>query len=157
MRGIRGAAAFFLGLGVAILLSGCKPEIKVIYSERIALLPDASGLLVKEIRADAEGRTFLAIVETRGNAHRERVSVPMGPVPDVKFHSELRGDTVFLFHTVPAMETGLNSVSLAAGAFPIRCVLLSDARWLATGTEEGSAIFYAPDKWKAYLDLTRKK
>jgi hypothetical protein len=121
------------------------------------LLPDASGLLVKEIRADAEGRTFLAIVETRGEARRERVLAPMGAVPDVKFHSELRGDTVFLFHTVPAMEAVLKSSSLATGAFPIRIVLLSDARWLATGTEEGSAIFYAPDKWKAYLDLTRKK
>ena len=156
MRGIRKVASSILWLGVALLLFGCKPEIKVIYSERIALLPDASGLLVKEIRADAEGRTFLAIVETRGNARRELISAPMGTVPDVKFHSELRGDTLFLFHTVPAMEAGLSSAS-AAGKFPIRCVLLSDARWLATGTEEGNAIFYAPDKWKAYLDLTRKK
>ncbi|MBW8887077.1 MAG: hypothetical protein JF616_04885 [Fibrobacteres bacterium] len=157
MKWHREAAASLLWLGLFLLPNGCKEAMKVIYSERIALLPDATGLLVKEMRADAEGKTFLAIVETRGEARRELVSAPMGDVPEVKFHSEVRGDTVFLFHTIPAMKAGLSPASLAGGGYTIRLLCLDEVRWLATGTEEGSAIFYAPDKWKAYLELSRRR
>jgi hypothetical protein len=145
------------GVLALLLLAGCKEDMKVIYLERIALLPDASGLLEKEVRADAEGKPFLAILESRQGKSRELASIPMEGFADVKFRSALRGDTVLLYHTVPKLEGRVDDSTFRSPAFPIRVVLLSDAKWLATGTEEGNGIFYAPDKWKAYLEMTPRK
>jgi hypothetical protein len=137
-----------------MLVSGCKEGMKVIYLERIALLPDASGLLEKEVRADEKGMPFLAILESRQGKSRELASIPMEGFSDVKFRSGLRGDTILLYHTVPKLEEHVDDSTFHSPSFPIRIVLLNDAKWMATGTEEGNGIFYAPDKWKAYLDMT---
>lgn len=145
------------GVLALLLLAGCKEDMKVIYLERIALLPDASGLLEKEVRADEKGSPFLAILETRQGKSRELASIPMEGFSDVKFRSALRGDTVLLYHTVPKMEARVDDSSFHSPSFPIRVVLLDDSKWLAPGTEEGNGIFYAPDKWKAYLDMTSHK
>jgi hypothetical protein len=145
------------GMLAILLLAGCKEEMKAIYLERIALLPDASGLLEKEVRADAEGKPFLAILESRQGKPRELASIPMDGFSDVKFRSGLRGDTVLLYHTVPKLEGRLDGSSFRSPSFPIRIVLLDDAKWLATGIEEGNGIFYAPDKWKAYLEMSPRK
>ncbi len=139
------------------LIAGCKEGMKVIYVERIAILPDASGLLQKEVRADGQENQFIAILESREGKTRELAVLPMKGKQDVKFRSGYHGDTVFLYHDVPMLQAQIDSATFAASRIPIRVVLLDPARWPATGTEEGNAIFYAPDKWKAYLDMTSPK
>lgn len=130
---------------------------KVIYLERIALMPDASGLLEKEIRSDEKGNSFLAILESQGGKTRELALLPLEGYPDVKFRSGFHGDTILLYHDIPKFEGRIDDSTFASSRFPVRTVLLDPAKWLATGTEEGNGIFYAPDKWKAYLDMTPRK
>ena len=154
MNRIKAAGAGLLALS---LLVGCKEGMKVIYLERIALLPDASGLLEKEVRADEKENQFIAILESRDGKTRELAVLPMNGKQDVKFRSGYHGDTVLLYHDVPKLQDQVDSSTFAASRFPIRTVLLDPAKWLATGTEEGNGIFYAPDKWKAYLEMTLRK
>jgi hypothetical protein len=135
-------------------LSACKEETKVVYSERIALLPDASGLLVKEVRADAQGKQSLALLESRNGAQRELAVLPMQGAGDPRFRFAVRKDTIVLFHAEPAMQAALAG-AVTSAAFPIRFEQVESGRWLTVGTEEGHAIFYAPDKWKAFLELSR--
>jgi hypothetical protein len=146
-----------VGVLALLLIARCKEGMKVIYLERIALLPDASGLLEKEVRADEKGNQFVAILESQNGKIRELAILPMEAGQDVKFRSGFHGDTVLLFHDVPKLQDRIGSSTFAASRFPIRIVLLDPAKWLATGTEEGNGIFYAPDKWKAYLEMTTRK
>ena len=157
MRAAMNRSKLRAGMCALLLAAGCDEGMKVIYRERIALLPDASGLLEKEIRSDAEGKPFLALLETRNGATRDLAVLRMEGYPDVKFRSGLGGDTVLLYHGVSRFQKDLEGTRLGAAGFPVRAVLLDDARWFATGTEEGNAIFYAPAKWKAYLDMNRGK
>lgn len=145
------------GVLALLLIAGCKEGMKVLYLERIALLPDASGLLEKEVRADEKGQPFLAILESRQGKTRELAVLPLEGYPDVKFRSGFHGDTVLLYHDIPKLKHWADSAPFASSRFPIRMVFLDQAKWLATGTEEGSGIFYAPDKWKAYLDMTPRR
>ena len=145
------------GLLALSLIAGCKEGMKVIYLERIALLPDASGLLEKEVRADETGNQFIAILESQNGKARALAVLPMDGNQDVKFRSGFHGDTVLLYHDVPKLQGRISSSTFSASRFPIRVVLLDPAKWLATGIEEGNGIFYAPDKWKAYLEMTARK
>lgn len=140
--------------GALLLLSACKEEKKSIYSERIAILPDASGLLIKEVRADAQGKPLVTFFESHGDMQRELAEAPLAGSGDVKFRFALRKDTVVLYHAEPALQPALAGLALAA-SFPVRFEAVESARWLTVGTQEGDAIFYAPDKWKAFLDLSR--
>lgn len=137
-----------------LLVSGCEEGMKVIYLERIALLPDASGLLEKEVRSDEKGNSFLAILESRDGAKRDLAVLPMVGYQDVKFRSGFHGDTVLLYHDVPRLEERIDASTFASSRFPVRTLLLDQSKWLTVGTEEGNGIFYAPDKWKAYLEMT---
>lgn len=141
----------------ALLAAGCKEETKVLYRERIAILPDASGFLEKEVRADAQKNPILAILESAGGKTRELGVFPLDGEPDAKFRSGFRGDTVLLYPDSPKLEKRMRESGIAPGRFPIRTEFLEQAKWMATGTEEGSAIFFAPDKWKAYLDMSKGK
>jgi hypothetical protein len=137
-------------------LLGCKEGAKLIYSEKIALLPDASGLLVKEVRSLPQGGTELAIVEVVGTRSRDIASFPISDSDDVKFHSGFGHDTVLLYHTRPDLEKSMKVIGPAS--FPVRVASMEPAAWMAYGTEEGSPVFYAPpDKWKAYLEMSKKK
>lgn len=148
------ALALSLGLGLFAGF-GCQEGPKLIYSEKIALLPDASGLLTKEVRSLPQGGTELVIVETVGNRTQEILSFPISESDDVKFRSGFGHDTILLYHTRPDLEKAVKT--LGKPAFPIRIASMEEAAWMAFGMEEGSQILYAPDKWRAYLDLTRKK
>jgi hypothetical protein len=146
------------GLLLASLLAiGCEEEKKVIYSERVAILPDASGLLVKEIRSDAQGKPILSLLVSKGGVEREVTTLAMGGLSDIKFRSTVRGDTLVLFHSAAGLEGRLDTAQFASLGFPVRLVRLDEVHWLTSGTEEGNAIFYAPGKWKAYLELTRRE
>jgi hypothetical protein len=113
--------------------------------------------LVSWHRSDENGNSFRAILESKDGAKREEAFLPMEGYPDVKFRSGFHGDTVLLYHDVPTLEDRIDSSTFASSGFPIRTVLLDQAKWLATGTEEGNGIFYAPDKWKAYFEMTPRK
>jgi hypothetical protein len=149
------AFPFCVGLFIVLVLGGCKEETKVVYSERIAILPDASGLLTKEVRTLPEGKTAIAILESAGKASREIFSVALAGGDDIRFRSTVRNDTILLFHTAPDLDKSIRTVGQPS--FPVRMVHLEGAAWLTKGTEEGNPIFYAPDKWKAFLDLIRKE
>jgi hypothetical protein len=152
-RGILGWAAGCLALAA---LTGCEEGPKVIYSEKIALLPDASGLLVKEVRSLPKGGTELAIVESVGARNRDILSFPISDSDDVKFHSGFGHDTVLLYHTRPDLDKSMKVIGPAS--FPVRVASMEEAAWMAYGTEEGSPVFYAPpDKWKAYLEMSKKR
>lgn len=142
-------------LALPALLS-CEEGAKVIYSEKIALLPDASGLLAKEVRSLPKGGgTELAIVEVVGTRSRDILTFPISESDDVKFHSGFGHDTVLLYHTRPDLEKSMKVVGQAS--FPVRVASMEQAAWMAYGTEEGSPVFYAaPDKWKAYLEMSKK-
>jgi hypothetical protein len=149
-RIVRGLALSF----VFIALSGCEEGPKLIYSEKVALLPDASGLLVKEVRSLPQGGTELAILEEVGTAKREILSFPISESDDVKFRSGFGHDTVLLYHTRPDLEKSMKA--LGKPSFPVRTASMPEAAWMAFGMEEGSPVLYAPDKWRAYLELSRK-
>lgn len=146
-------AAILLVLLPALLASGCKEEQPIIYSERIAILPDRSGLLVKEMRALDKSRNELIIKRTAGESVQELFLVSLAEFEDVKFRFRLSGDTVILAHTQPAFGKAVRVLN--PSGFPIRFETLSPAEWLSTGTLEGDAIFYAEDKWGAFFDMTR--
>jgi hypothetical protein len=57
------------------------------------------------------------------------------------------------------LQTGkrMHETASAPSRFPVRAVLLTQPQWLAPGIEEGNGIFYAPDKWKANLEMSRGK
>ena len=147
----------FPNLALALLLLsallGCD-ETKVVYAERVAILPDASGLIVKEVRSDAAGKGSLVLMETVGDANRDIYALPLDGFDDVKFQSGASGDTVLLFHSNHRLDAGM--VSLGKPTFPIRFRLVTGAEAIGAGTEEGAAIFYAPEKWKAFLEMSRK-
>lgn len=153
MAAILRIPAFAVSLCLLSGLLGCE-ETKVIYSERVAILPDASGLIVKEIRSDAAGKGSLVLLETIGDASREVFALPLDGFEDVKFQSGLIGDTLLLFHSHTRLDADM--VSIAKATFPIRFSFVSGAAAIGAGTEEGAGIFYAPGKWKAYLEMTRK-
>ncbi len=139
------------------LCLGCQAEKKVLYSERVAILPDASGLLLKEIRALEDGRIEMVLLESIGGKNREIFAATFPGSVDVKFRSALSGDTVLLYHTLTGMDTSLPGNPPGAKTYQLRLHQMEKAQWLAAGTEEGSAIFYAPDKWKAYLGMASGK
>lgn len=153
MNRIHRIAACLVMASATISFFACKEEPKVIYAERIGLLPDASGLIVKEIRSDEKGRGQLVLLESIGKQNRDILSAQLAGFDDVKFHSTVRGDTLVLYHTQPRLDTAL--VTIAKPSIPIRFECVSGARFIGTGTEEGATIFYTPAKWKAYLELER--
>jgi hypothetical protein len=135
-------------------LLGCQEGAKLIYSEKVALLPDASGLLAKEVRSLPQGGTELVIVEVVGKRSLDILSFPISDSDDVKFHSGFGHDTILLYHTHPELDKSMKV--LGKPAFPVRTASMAEAAWMAYGMEEGSPVLYAPDKWRAYLDMTRK-
>ena len=135
-------------------LMGCEPEVKVIYAERVGIFPDASGLVIKEIRSDEKGQGQLVLLEAVGKVNRDILAANLVGFDDVKFQSTVRGDTLILFHTQPRLDTGM--FTIAKPSFPIRFERVSGAQSIGAGTDEGAAIFYTPDKWQAYLDMSRK-
>lgn len=141
-------------LGAALALLGCVEEKQIIYSERIALLPDKSGMLIKEVRSFGKAETEMVIRESVGDASKEIFVVPLSGSQDVKFKFRLAGDTIVLTHAQPGLEQTLRKVG--PSSFPIRTESASSAAWLSSGTSEGDPIFYAEDKWGAYLDMMPK-
>lgn len=132
---------------------GCKEEKPIIYSERIAILPDKSGLLIKEVRSLDKTRNELVIKEVIGSSVKELFLFPLTVSPDVKFKFMLLHDTLYLVHSQLGFEDALKTLNQPA--FPVRFGFMPPAKWLATGTVEGDPIFYAQDKWGAYLDMLR--
>ena len=133
---------------------GCVEEKQIIYSERIAILPDKSGMLIKEVRSFGKAETELVIRESVGKISKEIFIVTLSGSQDVKFKFRLSGDTIVLTHAQPGLEQTLRTVGPAS--FPIRTESAASAAWLSSGTSEGDPIFYAEDKWGAYLDMLPK-
>lgn len=138
----------------SLALFGCKEEKPVIYSERIGILPDRSGLLIKEVRSVDKSRNEMVIKEVAGKSEKEIFLVPLLEFQDVKFKFTLLHDTLHLIHTQPGFEKVLQPIN--PSTFPIQTNPVSAAEWLSSGTMEGDPIFYAEDKWGAYFDLMRK-
>jgi hypothetical protein len=138
----------------ACFLAGCKEEKPTVYSERVAVLPDKSGLLIKEIREVTKTETEMVLKEVVGSQTREIFVVPLTGFPDVRFRFKVGGDTVYLAHTQPDFEKAIQSV--AKPTFPIRTEHLSSTEWLTAGTAEGDPIFYSEEKWGALLELMRR-
>ena len=111
--------------------------------------------MLKELRSDASNRSQLVLLESVGNAKRDIFALPLTGFEDVKFQSTVSGDTLVLFHSQPRLAAGL--VPIVKSSFPVRFVLVTGAASVGAGTDEGADIFYAPGKWKAYLELSRKK
>ena len=139
----------------SMVIFGCKEEKPVIYSERIAILPDKSGLLIKEVRSLDKSRNELVIKEVIGKSMKEIFLVPLVDFQDVKFKFRLLHDTVYLIHTQQGFEKAIQPNN--PSTFPIQTKSVSPAEWLSFGTLEGDPIFYAEDKWGAYFDLMRKE
>lgn len=136
--------------------TGCEEEMPVILTERIALLPDGSGYLSKEVRARSKDETELAIREVVGGTSRDLFLAPLKDFQDVKFAFAITGDTIRLFHAQPLLDGALKPVEKSAHAIRVEPALPSTVSWLTAGTQEGDAIFYAPDRWKAFLEISRK-
>jgi hypothetical protein len=154
-----GAATSLLALAAAIsvlVLGACVPEKTVIYSERLAVLPDQSGYLGKDVRTldPDKSRTEMAIIEVAGKTTREVFVIALDGFADVKFKARIKGDTLILSHTQPALDKALKPV--AVPAHPIRFQTVSGPEWLSAGMEEGHALFYAQDKWKGVIELLRQ-
>lgn len=143
-------------LGTLLSLSACIDERVIIYTERIAILPDASGYLAKDIRALSKTESELVIREVVGEASRELYTAPLKDFTDAKFTFTLAGDTIRLFHTQPKLPSALRAAP-DRPSFPVRIepASPSELAWRTSGTAEGDAIFYAPDKWKAFLALQK--
>jgi hypothetical protein len=152
-KAFRSISVPFILLG-ALALLGCKEEKPVVYSERVAILPDKSGLLVKEVRSLGKSQNEMVIKEVVGGSVKEIILIPLIDFPDVKFRFKALHDTILLLHTQSDFEKVLQVLNRSA--FPIRTEQVSPAEWLSTGTIEGDPIFYAEDKWGAYFDLVRK-
>lgn len=144
-------AALLLG---ALLIPGCKEERPVVYSERVALFPDQSGLLNKEIREIDKTRRELVILETIGGKSKDILRVPLSEFNDVRFKFKLASDTICLVHTQAGLEVAIQS--LAGPTFPIRTERVTETEWVTGGLQEGDPLFYAQDKWGALLELVRK-
>lgn len=147
-----------LFLSMALLvLSACIDERTIIYTERIAILPDASGYLAKDIRALSKTESELVLREVVGEESRELFTAPLKEFSDAKFTFALAGDTIRLFHTQAGLPAALRPAP-AQPTFPLRIepASPSELAWRTSGTPEGDAIFYAPDKWKAFLELSKK-
>ncbi|MEO7425170.1 MAG: hypothetical protein ABI036_08280 [Fibrobacteria bacterium] len=137
-----------------LTLSGCKEELPIVYSERIAILPDKSGLLIKEVRSLDKSRNEMVVKEVVGKSVKEIFLIPLIDFQDVKFKFSLLHDTVHLMHTQPEFEKSIQAIN--PSAFTIKTESVSPVVWLTAGTIEGDPIFYAEDKWGAYFDLMRK-
>jgi hypothetical protein len=141
-------------LAISVLfVSGCKEEKPIVYSERIAILPDRSGLLIKEVRVLDKARNEMVIKRIAGESVQELFLVSLAEFDDVKFKFRIGGDTIYLVHTQPAFDKALRVVN--PPTTPIRYETVSPAEWLSTGTLEGDPIFYAEEKWGAFFDLMR--
>ncbi|MEO6097391.1 MAG: hypothetical protein ABIW76_17740 [Fibrobacteria bacterium] len=138
----------------ALFIFGCKEEAPVIYSERIAILPDRSGLLIKEVRVLDKTRNEMIIKRTAGGTVQELFLVSLADFDDVKFKFRIGGDTIYLVHAQPGLEKALHVLN--PSATPIRYETVSPAQWLSVGTLEGDPIFYAEEKWGAFFDLMRE-
>ena len=144
----------FIALGAALAILGCVEEKQIVYSERIAILPDKSGMLIKEVRSFGKAETEMVIRESVGKVSKEIFIVPLSGSQDVKFKFRLSGDTIVLTHAQPGLEQTLRTVG--PSSFPIRTESAASAAWLSSGTSEGDPIFYAEDKWGAYFGLPPK-
>jgi hypothetical protein len=137
---------------VPFLLLGCKEEKTVVYSERIAVLPDRSGYLTKELRSWEKTKIEMVLSEVKKTGTRELFVIALNGFDDVKFKSLTKGDTVHLYHTESGLE---KNTSLVAGAptFPVRFRFVTGADWLSAGVLEGDPAFYAEEKWGKLLEL----
>lgn len=145
------SAALLLG---ALFMVGCKEEQPVVYSERVAVLPDQSGLLNKEIREIDKTHTELVILETIGGKSKDILRVALSEFSDVRFRFKLASDTICLVHTQAGLEGAIQP--LASPAFPIITERVTETEWLTGGLQEGDPLFYAQDKWGALVELVRK-
>ncbi len=144
-----GSLPFFL-----IAMLGCN-EKPIVYSERIALLPDQSGFLTKDIRSLDKSKTELAINEVVGPKSKELFVLPLIQFYDVKFKTKLKGDTILLFSS----ESTLVQLVKATGPskFPIQFHLATGSDWLSAGIPEGDPLYYSEEKWKTLTQMMQSK
>lgn len=146
---------FAVMLFEALILVGCKEERPVIYSERVAVLPDKSGFLTKEIREIDKSRSELVISEVVGKKSSDVIVVPLTNFQDVRFRFKLVMDTIYLVHTQAEFEREIHS--LGAPTFPIKTECVKEVAWLTSGIQEGDPLFYTQEKWGALLELAKRE
>jgi hypothetical protein len=130
-------------------------ERPIVSSERVAVLPDKSGLLVKGIREVTKTETEMVLREVVGTQSKEIFVVPLTGFPDVRFKFRVGVDTIYLAHIQPGFEKAIRTVGTPT--FPIKTECMTSTDWLTAGAVEGDPLFYSEEKWGVLLELIRRK
>lgn len=139
----------------ALLVSACKEEKSVIFTVRVAILPDGSGYLRKEVRSWDKTRQDLTISQVVEGVAKELYVVRLDGFPEMKFRATLKGDTVLLHHTQTGLDTAVQV--MAPGSFPVRFSQVSGGEWPTAGFLEDDPVFYSDGKLKAAAELMRER